>query len=50
MDDELLTCEDCGVTNESVETVICPYNEDINGTEVEVTICVECYNDSVAAI
>jgi hypothetical protein len=48
--DDLLTCEDCGVTNDTVETTICPYNEDMYGTEIEVTICVECYNAAVGDI
>lgn len=38
-------CEDCGVVSYDVEEVICPYNEDVHGIEIEVFLCNTCYND-----
>jgi len=45
-----LTCEDCSAIDATVETVNCPYNEDMYGNIVEITVCVECYNTLVQDI
>ena len=41
--DRGLICEDCG--SENADETICPYNEDINGTEVECVLCPSCYHE-----
>ena len=41
---ELLTCEDCGARNSFVTRTMCPFEEDVNGREVQITVCNDCYN------
>jgi hypothetical protein len=42
MDDEWLTCWDCGEKKEDVMERNCPYEEDVMGKEKLVTICDDC--------
>lgn len=39
---KLLTCDDCGQTSERVIHTICPYEKEINNTEVECNLCEDC--------
>lgn len=45
-----LVCEDCGCSDETVVETICPYAQDIDGQEVEVTLCTSCHNERAADI
>ena len=38
----LLTCEDCGETSERVVHTICPYEHEINDTDVDCDLCYAC--------
>ena len=38
-----LVCEDCG-TNKDVKKTLCPYELEIHGKEIEITVCNSCYN------
>ncbi len=40
-----LTCEDCDIENENVETTTCPYQEEINYEIVPVNLCKNCYQE-----
>jgi hypothetical protein len=40
-----LTCDDCGKTCDDVVETLCPYAEEINGTEVECKLCPDCYHE-----
>jgi hypothetical protein len=42
-DDEFLTCEDCGVQNETVEECLDPGALEVDGEEIEVMLCEDCY-------
>lgn len=46
----MLRCEQCGKTDSSVETVIDPYNQEINGQEVGMVLCYDCYKDRLYSI
>ena len=39
-----LKCDDCGISSLDVIETICPYNEDVYGTEIPATLCVTCLN------
>jgi hypothetical protein len=45
MKEEELTCEDCGVQNETVKDGVCPYAQDIHYKDVECTLCPHCYHE-----
>ena len=47
---EPLTCEVCGKTDSTVTTLFCGYDEDINGTQVEETICADCEHEHLMDI
>ena len=42
-----LKCESCG---ESGEKMICPYQQDVNNTEVEVILCKGCKYERIQDI
>lgn len=39
--DEVLTCQDCGTTD-GVRNTTCPFASEINGRELEITVCGNC--------
>jgi DNA-directed RNA polymerase subunit RPC12/RpoP len=39
---KLLTCEDCGKKDETVERGPCPYESDVNEDNTPVNLCPEC--------
>ncbi len=41
----MLTCDDCGCTDDTVRATVCPYAEDINGVEEECNLCSDCYDN-----
>lgn len=41
----MLKCDDCGDENETVVDTICPFAAEIHETEVEITVCEDCYTD-----
>lgn len=45
-----LVCEDCGVIGGTTEETICPYAEDIQGIELEIVLCHDCYNSRSGCI
>ena len=42
---EFLTCQDCGVSDSSVEEGACPYSEEIYGALEPVCLCTDCHNN-----
>ena len=38
-------CQDCEKEKDDVSTRKCPYEEEINNTEIEVNICGDCYHE-----
>lgn len=48
--EEILECEDCLIMNETVKHGICPYEQDLNGREVEATLCPSCYHYRAMAL
>ena len=47
---DLLCCDGCGICNEDVEKIICPYQEEINDIAEEAILCTDCYNERVMDI
>lgn len=43
MCDKVLKCQDCGKEDETVREDVCPYEEEINGTIIDIVICPNCY-------
>lgn len=43
-------CEDCGSESEDVEERLCPFAEEIEGIEIYVTICDNCYRNRILEI
>lgn len=41
----MLTCECCGETSVDVETIIDPYQADVDDTDVEMDLCPQCEQD-----
>lgn len=41
----MLTCDDCGTCNETVEETFCPYASEIDGEDVECCLCADCYQN-----
>ncbi len=42
MEKEKLKCEVCGCENDTVKVIFCGYSQEIEGTDVEETICEKC--------
>lgn len=47
---EKLVCEECGKSDDTVRVLNCGYSEEINGTEVEETICDDCEHEHLMDI
>jgi len=43
--EEFLICEDCGRSDSTVEESFCPFAEEIYGEEIDVVLCIDCYNE-----
>jgi len=42
---EKLTCERCGKTGDDVAVDFDPYQKQIEDIEIEITTCVDCYDE-----
>ena len=45
-----LKCEDCDKEDKTVCSTTCPYADEIDGIEVEVDLCPDCYEDRAMEI
>jgi hypothetical protein len=39
-----LKCQDCGIQDETVYKTMCPYAGDVEGKDVPIVVCKNCYN------
>ena len=42
---DLLCCDDCGKSNDSVEETTCPFSEEIHNETIECKLCADCYHE-----
>ena len=47
MGGDIMKCDDCGKESDDVEIVVDPYAQEIDGIEVEVPLCPDCYQAKV---
>ena len=40
-----LKCQECGKEKPDVEEVICPFNNEINETEIWIVVCENCFEN-----
>ena len=41
----IMKCEDCGKSDETVERLNCPYDEEIHSMITVITVCSDCYDE-----
>ena len=44
--DKKLVCQDCG-TEKNVQETVCPFAQEMSGTEVQIIVCNNCYRERV---
>ena len=40
-----MECDDCGKRKPDVHHTTCPYSSEINETEIDITICNDCFSN-----